>query len=61
MDKKTLKVTSIHKSGDHNYWKRKPYQTRIGAVETLRRIVFGYDPFAERLQRNFAVTKLKED
>ena len=61
MDKKTLKISSIHEADDHNYWKKKSYVERIEALEKLRRIIFGYDPSTERLQRTFTVTQLKKD
>jgi len=61
MDKKTLEITSIHDSDGHNYWAKKPYLERIEALEKLRRIIFGYDASAERLQRTFTITQLKKD
>ena len=61
MDKNTLKITSVHDGDDHNYWATKPYLKRIEALEKLRRIIFGYDPSTERLQRTFTVTQLKKD
>ena len=61
MDKKTLKISSIHEADDHNYWAKKPYLERIEALEQLRRIIFGYDPSTERLQRTLTITQLKKD
>ena len=61
MDKKTLKISSIHEADDDNYWEKKAYVERIEALEKLRRIIFGYDPSTERLQRTFTVTQLKKD
>jgi hypothetical protein len=61
MDKRTLKITSIHDKDDHNYWRKKSYLKRIEALERLRRIIFGYDASAERLQRTFTITQLKKD
>lgn len=61
MDKKTFKITSIHESDGQNYWKGKTYLERLEALEKLRRIIFGYDPSAERLQRTLTVTQLKKD
>lgn len=61
MDKKTLEITSIYNGDGHNYWAKKPYLKRIEALEKLRRIVFGYDPSTERLQRTFTITQLKKD
>ena len=61
MDKKTLKISSIHEADDDNYWSQKSYLERIEALEQLRRIIFGYDASSERLQRTFTVTQLKKD
>jgi len=61
MDKKTLKIISIHNGNDHNYWANKSYLERVEALEKLRRIIFGYDASAERLQRTFTITQLKKD
>jgi CMP-2-keto-3-deoxyoctulosonic acid synthetase len=61
MDKKALKITSIHDSDVHEYWRKKSYIERIEALEQLRRIIFGYDPSTTRLQRTITVTKLKKD
>ena len=61
MDKRTLKVTSIHNKDDHNYWSKKSYLERIEALEKLRQIMFGYDPSTERLQRTLTITQLKKD
>ena len=60
MDKKALEITYVHKSNGHNYWANKSYLERIGALEELRRIIFGYDPSTERLQRTFTITQLKK-
>ena len=61
MDKTTLKISSIHDADDHNYWRKEPYLKRIEALEELRRIIFGYDPSTERLQRTLTITQLKKD
>jgi len=60
MDKKTLEIASIYDSSGHNYWANKSYLERIEALEKLRRIIFGYDPSTERLQRTFTITQLKK-
>ena len=60
MDKKAFKITSIHSNDDHNYWEKKSYLERIEALEKLRRIIFGYDPSTERLQRTLTITQLKK-
>ena len=61
MDKKAFKITSIHCGHDDNYCREKSYLERIEALEQLRRIIFGYDPSTERLQRTFTITQLKKD
>lgn len=61
MDKNIFKVTSIYESDDHLYWKSKTFLERIEALEQLRRNVFGYDPFTERLQRSLTITQLKKN
>ena len=61
MDKRTLEITSIYNGNDHNYWANKSYLERVEALEKLRRIIFGYDASAERLQRTFTITQLKKD
>jgi hypothetical protein len=61
MDKKTFKITSIQESDDYSFWKNKTYLERIAGLEKLRRILFGYDPSTQRLQRVFKITKLKKD
>ncbi|MEW6087882.1 MAG: hypothetical protein AB1498_06210 [bacterium] len=49
MNKKVFEITSVHKSDDYGFWKTKTYLEKISALEKLRRIMFGYDPSAERL------------
>ncbi len=61
MNKKTLKIDSAHTHDDHKYWKKKPYIKRLEALEKLRMVIFGYDPFTERLQRTFTITQLKKN
>lgn len=61
MNKKIFKITSIRNSDDYSFWKDKPYLKRIEGLEKLRRIVFGYDPSTQRLQRILKITKLKKN
>lgn len=61
MNKKVFKISSIRESDEHDFWKNKTFLERIEALEELRRIVFGYDPSTERLQRTFTITKLKKN
>ena len=60
MDKTTVKITSLRDKKGLNYWKKKSYIERIEALEQLRKIMFGYDPSTDRLQRILTITKLKK-
>jgi len=61
MNKKIFKITFIQESNDCSFWKDKTYLERIKGLEKLRRIIFGYDSSAQRLQRISKVTKLSKD
>ena len=61
IDRKYFKITSLHKEEDDIFWKHKTHQERIAGLEELRRIIFGYDPSTERLQRILTIAPLKED
>ena len=60
MKSKSFKITSLKDTGDHAFWRRKSYVERLYALEEVRRIVFGYDPSAARLQRTITITQLKK-
>lgn len=38
-------------SDDRAYWWRQTPEARLGALETMRQTLYGYDPAAGRLQR----------
>jgi hypothetical protein len=38
-------------SDDREYWWRQSPEVRLAALETMRQVVYGYDPAAGRLQR----------
>jgi hypothetical protein len=38
-------------SDDREYWWQQPPEARLAALETMRQVVYGYDPPAGRLQR----------
>jgi len=47
-----LDIADLHApSDDKAYWLSRSAAERLEAVETMRRILYGYDPAAERLQR----------
>ena len=61
MKKKILKVVSLRDPTDKAFWRKKSYAERLDALEQIRRIIFGYDPSAARLQRTITITHLKKD
>ena len=59
MDKTVLSVVSLtDPNDDGDYWRSKTPLQRLEAVETMRRILYGYDP-SERLQRLLEVAELE--
>ena len=59
MNKRIFKVTSLRESDDDHFWKNKTHLERLLGLEKLRRIMFGYDPLTQRLQRILKITQLK--
>jgi len=59
MIKKTIKVVDLHskQNSDAAYWKSRPAEERINAVEFLRKQLYG--PNTARLQIVLTVTKGK--
>jgi hypothetical protein len=61
MDKTALSVVSLYDESDEkNYWRSKSPQERLEAVETMRQIIYGYDPSTSRLQRLLEVAELQK-
>jgi hypothetical protein len=44
-------------SDEKAYWLAKSPYERLEALETMRKIIYGYDPLTTRLQRFFEVTQ----
>ena len=61
MNKKVIKITTLHDGDEQVFWENKTYLERLTALEQLRRIMFGYDPSTARLQRTLTIAQLKED
>lgn len=60
IDRSAFSIGSIHDGGDEKaYWISKSPQERIQAIEIMRKIIYGYDPSTERLQRFFEITEFK--
>jgi hypothetical protein len=60
MDKSAFSVGSLHDEPDEKgYWLSKTPHERLHAVELMRRILYGYDPATDRLQRLLEVAQLQ--
>jgi len=61
IDKTALSVASLFDESDEKtYWRSKSPQERLEAVETMRQIIYGYDPSTTRLQRLLEVVELQK-
>jgi len=61
LDKSALTVTSLSdESEEKEYWRHTFPEERWQAIEQMRQIIYGYDPFTSRLQRVFTVTPLSQ-
>jgi hypothetical protein len=60
LDKRILKVTALTDMNDEkDYWLSRTPEERLNAVELNRRMVYGKDRTAARLQRFLEVVDLK--
>jgi hypothetical protein len=59
LDKTAFSISTLEKNDkdERAYWLSKTPCERLDAVETMRQIIYGYDPVATRLQRVFEVTQ----
>jgi len=59
LDKTAFSVSPLDKNDDDEkaYWLSKTPYERLDAVETMRQIIYGYDPTTTRLQRVFEITQ----
>ena len=59
LDRSAFRVDSLADDSDEKaYWKSKTPIERLYALESMRQIVYGYDPATTRLQRVFEVVEL---
>lgn len=50
LDKSALTVTSLlDESEEQEYWRHKSPEERWQAIESMRQIIYGYDPLISRL------------
>jgi len=60
LDRSAFRVDSLtDDSGEKAYWRSKTPLERLYTLESMRRILYGYDPATTRLQRIFEVAELK--
>jgi hypothetical protein len=58
VDKKAFAVSSLDSpTGEKEFWLNQTPYKRLAAIETMRQIVYGYNPLTTRLQRFFEVIK----
>jgi hypothetical protein len=59
LDKSIFSVSTLEQNDEDEkaYWLSKTPYERLDAVETMRQIIYGYDPATTRLQRVFEVTQ----
>ena len=58
VDRSAFDVVPLSEEGDERvyWWAKTPYE-RLIAVETMRQIIYGYDPSSTRLQRVLEITR----
>ena len=60
IDKSAFSIVDLQDSNDEKkYWNSKSPQERVQAIEIMRKILYGEDATAGRLQRILEITKLK--
>lgn len=59
LDKTVVSIVSLDEadSDETTYWRSKTPYERLDALETLRQIIYGYDPATTRLQRILEITE----
>jgi hypothetical protein len=59
LDKTAITVADIDAPSDHvAYWRTRPIEERLEAVEMLRQMNYGYDPATARVLRVLKVLEL---
>ena len=59
LDRSAFRIDSLtDDSGEKAYWRSKTPTERLYALESMRQIIYGYDPATTRLQRVLEVAEL---
>lgn len=60
MDRNALSTASLYDESDEKeYWFTKSGLERLEALEYMRQVIYGYDPFSTRFQRILTVVELE--
>jgi hypothetical protein len=60
VDKTAFSVVSLSDESDEIlYWHSKSPYERLQAVEQIRQVIYGYQPYTARFQRFFEVSELE--
>jgi len=57
LNKNIISITSLEEVDEKAYWFKKTPLERLAALETMRQIIYGYDPSTTRLQRILTITQ----
>lgn len=64
MDKAAFSVCSLsdasEEADEKAFWQTQTPEQRLQALEFLRQVMYGYDPFTARLQRVLTITQRTE-
>ena len=60
LNRDAFSVGTFDDDDARRYWRARTPEERLAALEFLRRIMYGYDPAAERVQRVLEVVELGE-
>ncbi|HYH87432.1 MAG TPA: hypothetical protein VEX60_18405 [Pyrinomonadaceae bacterium] len=58
LDKTAFTITPLSDEAEEKeYWRHKSPEERLQAVESMRQIIYGYDPSTSRLQRVLTIAQ----
>jgi hypothetical protein len=60
LDRGSFVVGTLDDDETRSYWRTRTRDERLAALEFLRQVMYGYDPFADRIQRVLEVAELGE-
>lgn len=60
LNKKIMKISSLNENEEKEFWHSRSPIERLKAIETYRRIIYGYAHTTPRFQRFFEVAEFKK-